>query len=123
MTTLIADPRITPIGAFLRRTHIDEIPQLWNVFVGEMSLIGPRPEQPALVEQYGAALPAYNDRHLVKPGLSGWSQVCYGYASDLEETNIKLQYDLYYLHNFGLWLDMRIALRTILIFLNRRYVR
>lgn len=121
--TSVEDPRITVVGALLRRTHIDEIPQLWNVMRGEMTLIGPRPEQPKLVEQYRLALPDYDRRHLVKPGLSGWAQVRYGYAADLYETKIKLHYDLHYLDNIGPRIDLKIVVLTAMVFMKKRYVR
>lgn len=121
--TTLNDPRITPFGACLRRTHVDELPQLWNVLRGEMTLIGPRPEQPLLVQSYRTALAEYDRRHLVKPGLSGWAQVRYGYAADLDETSVKLRYDLHYVDNCSLWLDLKIAALTVLVFMNKRYVR
>lgn len=123
IATTVDDPRITLIGAFLRRSHVDEIPQLWNVIRGEMTLIGPRPEQPLLVEQYRSALPDYDRRHLVKPGLSGWAQVRYGYAADLYETQIKLDYDLHYLDHFGPRIDLKIVALTFMIYMRKRYVR
>ncbi len=107
------DPRITPLGRWLRRFRIDELPQLWNVLVGDMSLIGPRPEQPALAEQYAREVPAFAYRQLVRPGITGWAQVRAGYAADLEETKIKLAYDLFYLKNFSLGLDLQILMRTV----------
>lgn len=121
--TAVGDPRITPLGSLLRRSHIDELPQLWNILRGDMTLIGPRPEQPRLVQRYSAMLPDYDKRHLVKPGLSGWAQVQYGYAADLHETSIKLRYDLFYVKNYSIWLDMKIVALTLLIFMNKRYVR
>ena len=121
--TLVNDPRITNLGRFLRRLHLDELPQMWNIFRGDMTLIGPRPEQPCLVEKYKMALPEYDVRHSVVPGLSGWSQVRYGYAANLAETREKLRYDLYYLENVGLLIDLKIVALTVLVFMNRRYVR
>lgn len=117
------DPRITSFGWFLRVSHLDEVPQLWNIVKGDMSLIGPRPEQPQLVEIYRTTLPGYDLRHRVVPGLTGWAQVNSGYAADVVETRIKLQYDLYYVYNFGPALDLQIFVRTILIYLNLNYVR
>jgi lipopolysaccharide/colanic/teichoic acid biosynthesis glycosyltransferase len=111
--TAQADTRVTRLGRFLRRFRIDEIPQLWNVAVGEMSFIGPRPEQPALSEAYVSQAPAFAYRHLVRPGISGWAQVRAGYAANLEETKVKLGYDLYYLKYFSLGLDLQIMLRTL----------
>jgi lipopolysaccharide/colanic/teichoic acid biosynthesis glycosyltransferase len=121
--TFEEDPRITRLGRYLRRSHIDELPHLWNVLIGEMSLIGPRPEQPELVRHYSYAIPNYDLRHLVRPGLSGYAQVYYGYAANLNETREKLIYDLFYLQNLGIHLDLVIFLRTLLIFLDRRFVR
>jgi lipopolysaccharide/colanic/teichoic acid biosynthesis glycosyltransferase len=121
--TLKDDPRITPLGRFLRQSHIDELPQLWNIFVGDMTLIGPRPEQPLLVAQYREKLPNYDLRHTVRPGLSGWAQVNYGYAADLDETARKLDYDLEYVTRCGPAMDLLIVFRTFRIFLDPRYVR
>jgi lipopolysaccharide/colanic/teichoic acid biosynthesis glycosyltransferase len=111
--TTRGDPRITRVGRWLRRFRVDELPQLWNVLVGDMSLIGPRPEQPALAEQYTREVPAFAYRQLVRPGITGWAQVRAGYAADLEETKIKLAYDLFYLKNFSLGLDLQILMRTV----------
>jgi lipopolysaccharide/colanic/teichoic acid biosynthesis glycosyltransferase len=121
--TAVNDPRITPLGGILRRFHFDELPQLWNILVGDMSFVGPRPEQPHLVAHYRSVLPHYDLRHSVTPGLTGWAQVCYGYAADVEETRAKLAYDLYYVRHFGLSLDVIIIARTILIYSNPLYVR
>ncbi len=121
--TIVGDPRVTRLGRLLRRSHLDELPQLWNILNGEMTLIGPRPEQPHLVKNYIKLLPNYELRHSVRPGLSGWAQVRYGYAADVNETGVKLRYDLYYVKNFGIALDIKIALLTVLVFMNRRYVR
>ena len=107
------DVRITPLGHFLRRCRIDELPQLWNVLRGDMSLIGPRPEQPKLAREYARQMPAYWFRHLVRPGISGWAQVSCGYAANYEETREKLTYDLHYIKHFGFALDMRIAVKTV----------
>ena len=123
MATAKNDPRITPLGRFLRVSHLDEMPQLWNIAKGDMSFIGPRPEQPELVEAYRATLPGYDLRHTVVPGLTGWAQVYYGYAADVEETRIKLEHDLHYVSNFGPEIDLKILVRTIGVYLNRNYVR
>lgn len=108
---------VTPVGKVLRMTRIDELPQLWSVLRGDMSLIGPRPEFPALVEEYQKHIPYYQLRHLVKPGLSGWAQLYHHqdphHAADVEETRNKLSYDLYYLKHRSFLLDMTIALKTI----------
>jgi lipopolysaccharide/colanic/teichoic acid biosynthesis glycosyltransferase len=123
IATVKDDPRITPLGKFLRQSHIDELPQLWNILVGDMTLIGPRPEQPALVDRYREQLSNYDLRHAVPPGLSGWAQVNVGYAADLAETARKLDYDLEYVQRYGPLLDFIIIVRTFRIFLDPRYVR
>ncbi len=107
------DPRVTPFGRFLRRTHLDELPQLVNVVRGELSLVGPRPEQPHYVAELQAKIPFYDVRHLVRPGLTGWAQVKQGYAADEADALEKLQYDVYYLRRQGLALDARIIWRTV----------
>jgi sugar transferase (PEP-CTERM system associated) len=107
------DARITPIGAVLRKLHLDELPQLFNVLRGDMSLIGPRPQRPYFVERLAAAIPFYSERHSVKPGLTGWAQIRFGYAASIEETRQKLAYDLYYVKNQSLFLDCLIFLRTL----------
>jgi lipopolysaccharide/colanic/teichoic acid biosynthesis glycosyltransferase len=107
------DPRITSFGRFLRRTHIDEMPQLWNIVAGDLSIVGPRPEQPRYVEELTAKLPFYSLRHLVRPGLTGWAQVKYGYAGDERDAVEKLQYDFWYLRKQSLGLDLRIVGRTL----------
>ncbi|RZI58581.1 MAG: sugar transferase, partial [Zymomonas sp.] len=123
IATSINDNRITPLGGFLRRFRVDELPQLWNVLKGDMSFIGPRPEQPALSESYERVMPAFAYRHLVRPGITGWAQVRAGYAADLEETRIKLSYDLFYIKNFSFWLDLQILWRTVGALLNGGGVR
>lgn len=123
IATARGDSRITPLGKFLRRYHIDELPQLWNVLKGDMTLIGPRPEQPDLVRNYAENLPGYGLRHLVRPGISGWSQVQYGYASTLEETREKLEFDLFYVEQFGPALDAKIVIKTVLTMFDPRHVR
>jgi len=107
------DARITPLGAFLRRYRIDELPQIFNILKGEMSFIGPRPEAIALAEWYEGELPFYSYRHIVWPGLTGWAQVNQGHVADLDSVYSKLQYDFYYVKYFSAWLDILIALRTI----------
>jgi len=106
------DPRITPVGRFLRRSHLDELPQAWNVLRGDLSLVGPRPEQPRYVEELTDKLPFYGMRHLVRPGLTGWAQVKYGYAGDHADALEKLQYEFFYLRHQSLGLDLRIIVRT-----------
>jgi lipopolysaccharide/colanic/teichoic acid biosynthesis glycosyltransferase len=107
------DPRITPFGRFLRRAHLDELPQVINILRGDLSVVGPRPEQPHYVEELSQKLPFYNLRHLVRPGLTGWAQVNYGYAGDERDAMEKLQYEFWYLEHQGLALDARIVGRTI----------
>ncbi len=107
------DPRITRVGRLLRETRIDELPQLINVLRGEMSLVGPRPEQPQYVAQLRAAIPFYGLRHLGRPGLTGWAQICYPYADSEESSREKLQYDLYYLKNASFGFDLLILLQTV----------
>lgn len=111
------DVRITRVGRFLRASRIDELPQLWNVLRGEMSLIGPRAEWDRLVETYEKEIPCYHFRHLVKPGITGWAQVNYPYGANLEDTVRKLEYDLYYIRHFSFTLDATIVLKTIHIML------
>lgn len=107
------DPRITAVGKWLRRLRIDELPQLLSVLKGEMSLIGPRPERPELEETLQQAIPHYSIRHWVKPGLSGWAQVCYPYGASVEDSRIKLGYDLYYIRNAGPLLDFVVLIKTL----------
>ena len=107
------DPRITPVGRFLRRLRLDEIPQLWNVLKGHMSLVGPRPERPEFVAQFEKTIPYYTERLAVRPGITGWAQVLYPYAATLEETKQKLQYDLYYIKNMSFLLDCLILVMTV----------
>ena len=108
-----ADLRVTNFGRFIRQTRLDEIPQFINVLKGEMSLIGPRPEQLDFVEQFNDTIPFYRYRHIVKPGISGWAQVMHGYASDEDETKMKLEHDFFYIKNFSLTLDLLIVIKTI----------
>lgn len=105
--------RITRMGRFLRRFRLDELPQLWNVLRGEMSLIGPRPEQVPFAQYFSAQISLYPYRHIVKPGITGWAQINHGYASGSEETRVKLAYDLYYVKYLSFWLDFLIVMRTI----------
>jgi lipopolysaccharide/colanic/teichoic acid biosynthesis glycosyltransferase len=110
--TIPGDPRVTPIGWLLRRSHIDELPQLLNVLKGEMSLIGPRPERPEFVRDLENALPGYADRHAVLPGITGLAQVQLAPDTDLESVRRKLVYDLHFIRHMSLWLDARILLAT-----------
>lgn len=107
------DPRITPVGRWLRRTRIDELPQIFNILWGQMSFVGPRPERPEFVETLTKELPYYEERHRVKPGLTGWAQICYPYGSTEKAAFEKLQYDLYYVKNYSLFLDLMILLQTV----------
>jgi lipopolysaccharide/colanic/teichoic acid biosynthesis glycosyltransferase len=107
------DPRVTPFGRILRVMHLDELPQMLNIVRGDLSLVGPRPEQPHYVAELVDKLPFYDLRHLVRPGLTGWAQVKYGYAGDERDALEKLQYDFYYLRHQGLALDGRIVGRTL----------
>jgi sugar transferase (PEP-CTERM system associated) len=114
------DPRITPLGRFLRRTRLDELPQLWNVLKGDMSFVGPRPERPEFVRQLTEQIPFYGQRHVVRPGLTGWAQVRYTYGASVEDALMKLQYDLYYIKNLSLALDLYIIFSTIKTVVLRR---
>jgi exopolysaccharide biosynthesis polyprenyl glycosylphosphotransferase len=109
------DPRLTRTGGVMRRLRLDELPQLWNVFRGEMSLVGPRPERPEFVGELSERVPYWTRRHLVKPGLTGWAQVRQGYAASAEETATKLSYDLWYLRHRSLTVDLAILLRTLVV--------
>ena len=111
------DPRITRVGKFLRKTRIDEIPQLWNVLRGDMSLVGPRPERPEFVEGLNQEIPYYHLRHSVRPGITGWAQILYKYGSTVEDAREKLRYDLYYIKNASVGLDLLILVHTIKIVL------
>jgi len=107
------DERVTKVGWILRKTHLDEFPQFINVLRGEMSLVGPRAERPELVEYFQKEIPFYRARLLVKPGVSGWAQINYGYAGTVNETAVKLEYDLYYIEHRNIIMDISIILRTI----------
>lgn len=111
------DSRVFPGGALLRRFRIDEIPQLFNILRGDMSFVGPRPEQPAFVEKLARELPYYEERHMIPPGLTGWAQVCYPYGSTVEDARCKLEYDLYYLKHAGVIFDLLILLDTVRVVL------
>jgi exopolysaccharide biosynthesis polyprenyl glycosylphosphotransferase len=107
------DPRITPLGHFLRNTRLDEIPQLWNVLKGDMSLVGPRPERPEFVNELNQEIPYYQLRHTVRPGITGWAQVRYHYGSSVEHAKEKLRYDLFYIKNMSPGLDALILFHTV----------
>ena len=114
------DPRITRIGQILRKTRLDEVPQLINILKGEMSFVGPRPERPYFVAELEQSIPFYSQRHVVKPGLSGWAQIRYRYGATLEDAIKKLEYDLYYIKNLSIFLDLMILLETVQVVLFRR---
>jgi exopolysaccharide biosynthesis polyprenyl glycosylphosphotransferase len=111
------DPRVTAVGSYLRRLRLDELPQLWDVLCGTMSLVGPRPERPEFLEDLSRSVPNWTRRHLVKPGLTGWAQVRQGYAASAEATSVKLSYDLWYLRHRSLTVDLAILLRTTCVVL------
>ena len=102
------DPRVTNVGRILRLTHLDEVPQIWNILKGDMSLVGPRPERPEFVELLEKQIPYYSVRHTVKPGMTGWAQINYQYGASTEDAINKLEYDLYYVKNMSLFLDFKI---------------
>ncbi|MCX6935428.1 MAG: sugar transferase, partial [Verrucomicrobia bacterium] len=111
------DERVTFLGRILRPTRLDELPQIWNILIGDMSLIGPRAEWIRCVEQYEDEIPFYHLRHEVPPGLTGWAQVNFHYGSNLEDTKEKLRYDLYYIRNHSFLLDFQILLKTVYVVL------
>ena len=114
------DSRITPLGRFMRRTRLDELPQFWTILAGHMSLVGPRPERPEFVQSLNQQIPFYGQRHVVKPGLTGWAQVRYTYGATVEDAIEKLQYDLFYIKNMSIALDVFIIFETIKTVLLRR---
>jgi lipopolysaccharide/colanic/teichoic acid biosynthesis glycosyltransferase len=114
-----SDPRVTRVGRFIRKVRIDELPQLINVLRGEMSFVGPRPERPGFVQDLKQAIPFYDVRHSVKPGLTGWAQVRYSYGASVEDARKKLQFDLYYVKNHSLFLDLLILIETVRVVLFR----
>jgi exopolysaccharide biosynthesis polyprenyl glycosylphosphotransferase len=113
------DSRITRVGAFMRKTRIDELPQLFSVLKGEMSMVGPRPERPSFVAQLKEQIPFYDLRHTVKPGLTGWAQVRYAYGASIEDARKKHQFDLYYVKNNSLLLDLQVLIETVSVVLFR----
>ena len=117
------DPRITRVGRFIRSCRLDEVPQLINVIRGEMSLVGPRPERPCFVQRFGQLIPRYDERISVLPGITGWAQVNYKYTASMEDTRVKLLYDLYYITNRSLLLDLRILIATVPVVLFRQGAR
>ncbi|MCY7334548.1 MAG: sugar transferase [Pseudanabaena sp. CAN_BIN31] len=116
----VSDSRITRVGYWLRVLRIDELPQIWNVLRGEMSLVGPRPERPEFDANLEKVIPYYRFRYLVKPGISGWAQVCYPYGASVEDSYEKLAYDLYYIRNYSLWLDIVIFFKTIKVVISSK---
>src|SRR5690606_33470158 len=111
------DPRVTRIGGFLRKYRFDELPQFVNVIRGEMSLVGPRPERPEFVERLRAEIPFYDERHTMRPGITGWAQICYPYGATVEDALRKLEFDLFYLKNVSIFFDVAIVLQTVKIIL------
>ena len=111
------DPRITRVGRFIRMVRIDELPQVWSVLKGEMSFVGPRPEVPAFVTMLDKELPYYAERHVVKPGITGWAQINYPYGASTEDARHKLEYDLYYAKNYTPFLDLLILIQTARVIL------
>jgi len=107
------DSRVTPIGRLLRLTRLDELPQLWNVIKGDMSLVGPRPERPEFMDELAAHVPYFRARLCVRPGLTGWAQIKYRYGNTLNDAETKLEYDLFYIKNRSLWFDVLILCKTI----------
>lgn len=111
------DPRVTRVGRIIRKLRIDELPQTWCVLKGDMSFVGPRPERPSFVEELEKKLPYYAERHMVKPGLTGWAQINYPYGASVEDARVKLEYDLYYAKNYSPFLDLLILLQTVRVVL------
>ncbi len=117
------DDRITPLGRFLRKARLDELPQLWNVLAGKMSFVGPRPERPVFIRELRAAIPYYDQRHAVRPGITGWAQVKYPYGASIEETEDKLEFDLYYIKRMSLSFDVTIIFETLRVLLSGKGAR
>jgi sugar transferase (PEP-CTERM system associated) len=117
------DDRVTRVGRFIRKVRIDELPQLFNVFAGKMSFVGPRPERPEFVSQLAESIPYYSVRHAVKPGITGWAQLCYPYGASEQDAVEKLQYDLYYVKNHSLVFDFLILLQTVEVILFNKGAR
>jgi lipopolysaccharide/colanic/teichoic acid biosynthesis glycosyltransferase len=115
-----SDPRITRVGRFIRKFRLDELPQLISVLRGDMSLVGPRPEQPSLAEMLEEQIPYYGQRHSLRPGITGWAQVKYGYGATVEQTKIKLEHDLFYIKHLSMPLDLAIIFETAKVLLSGR---
>jgi lipopolysaccharide/colanic/teichoic acid biosynthesis glycosyltransferase len=111
------DDRVTRVGRFIRKARFDELPQLWNVLLGDMSFVGPRPERPFFVDKLAAQIPFYEQRHAVKPGITGWAQVKYRYGASLEDSLEKLRYDLYYVKHLSVLFDLTILFDTVKVVL------
>ena len=124
-THLLKDPRVylTPIGSFLRKSSLDELPQLWSILKGDMSFVGPRPERPQFVDQFNQQIRYYGIRHSVKPGLTGWAQLRYPYGASMHDAEEKLKFDLFYVKNQGLTFDLMILLQTVEVVLFGRGAR
>lgn len=116
----VDDPRAYDFGAFMRKTRIDELPQLWNVIKGDLHFVGPRPERKVFTDQLEEEIPYYNERHLVSPGITGWAQVLYPYGANTEDARQKLMYDLYYIKHWSIWLEIETLIRTVLVVLGRK---
>jgi sugar transferase (PEP-CTERM system associated) len=114
------DSRVTRVGRFIRKTRLDELPQIWNVVKGDMSFVGPRPERPYFVAQLAREIPFYQQRHAVKPGVTGWAQVKYRYGASLEDAMEKLRYDLYYIKHLSIFFDLTIVFDTVKVVLFRK---
>jgi lipopolysaccharide/colanic/teichoic acid biosynthesis glycosyltransferase len=114
------DPRVTPVGRWLRRLRLDELPQLFNVLKGDMSIVGPRPERPEIVAKLEQQIPYYRQRHCIKPGITGWAQIKHKYGDTIEDTVMKLEYDLYYIKNLAPALDAVIMFHTAKVMLLSR---
>ncbi|MCV2401632.1 sugar transferase [Marinomonas sp. C2222] len=114
------DPRAYAFGAFMRKTRIDELPQLWNVIIGDLHFVGPRPERKVFTDQLEEEIPYYNERHLVSPGITGWAQVLYPYGANTEDSRQKLMYDLYYIKHWSIWLEIETIIRTAFVVLGRK---
>jgi lipopolysaccharide/colanic/teichoic acid biosynthesis glycosyltransferase len=114
------DPRVFAWGEFMRKTRIDELPQLLNVLKGEMHFIGPRPERLYWIEQFEKEIPYYNERHLVRPGITGWAQVMYPYGANAQDAKQKLMYDLYYIKYWNIWLEIKVIWKTILVVIGKK---
>ena len=116
------DPRIFPWGETMRKTRIDELPQILNIFRGEMHLIGPRPERKHWIDIFEKDIPYYNERHIIRPGITGWAQVMYPYGANAEDAKQKLMYDLYYIKHWSIWLEFKIIWKTVMVVLHRKGV-